>query len=307
MTCILYRKSSISLAFQTNSFLRGCNLFVWYGFTDANHQKDIIIDATIIKEYLKTDLAKFDHTCFSTESVDDIVSFMVFLGRKIYNEACTRKSFIQLVVENEYGDIVVFSHNHIEIHKHFVRSNEGAYFSYSSNNPFALLGAMPKHCVISSTTNFTDKQLNDLLNGNDNNICIDITFIDDVTSTATTFKGNDLGWPIRFSVSCRGQFAHQIVDIASSEKCNRLHGHTYKCCVSAFSTKDISSANHFIKTLGRSVDDALNEAFMPDRVSQNTVENVARFIANRLSQSYKLAFVELAETPNIMARITFDE
>ena len=307
MTCILYRKSSISLAFQTNTILRGCNLFIWYGFSDNNQQKDIIIDAKTIKEYLKADLAQFDHTCITAESADDIVSSMVFLGRKIYNDACKRNNFAQLIVENEYGDIVMISNQRTVIHKHFIFSNEGAFFSCSSDNPFSFFGANPKHYILSSTTNFTNKQLNDLLDGSNNNHSVEITCIDDVTSTAITFQGNARELPVRFSVSCRGQYPHQIHELPSIEKCSRMHGHTYKCCVSAFNSKDVISVNNFIKALGRSIVDALNEAFLLGRVQQATVESVARYIAITLSQSYKLAFVELTETPNIMARITFNE
>ena len=307
MTCVLYRKSSISLAFQTNTILRGCNLFIWYGFSDNDQQKNIIIDAAIIKKYLKTDLAQFDHTCISVDSADDIVSSMVYLGRMIFNNACKHDNFVQLLVENEYGDMVVFSSQRVIIHKHFIRSNEGTCFFYSSDNPFSFLGTNPKHCVISSTTNYSNKELSDLLNGSHINRNVDITCIDDVTLTAITFQGDTIGIPIRFSVSCRGQYAHQISGLPSYEKCSHLHGHTYKCRVSVFNSEEVTSANNFIKTLGHLIVALLNEAFLLGGDQQTTVENVARYIAGRLSQSYKLEFVELTETPNIMVRISFDD
>lgn len=307
MICILYRKSSISVAFQTNAILRGCNLFIWYGFSDNHQQKDIIIDAAIIKDYLNEDLSRFDHSCISVDSADDIVSCMLILGRIIYDDACKRNNFAQLIVENEYGDYVVILDQRVVIHKRVIFSDQEACFTNTSNSLFSFLGSRPKHCMLSSATNFTNKQLNELLYASQNDKDVDITYIDEVTSTAITFTGSSLGRPSKFSVCCRAQYTHQIAGIPSSEKCSHLHGHTYKCCVCVFNSSDVANTDSFMKAIGQSTVLALDEAFLLKYVQQTTVENVARYLACKLSQSYKLAFVELAETSNIMARITFDD
>lgn len=306
MTCILYRKSSISLAFQTNSILRGCNLSIWYGFSDNNQHEDIIIDASIIKKYLTADLAQFDHSCVYVDSADDLVSSMIILGKKLYVGACQYPNFIQLCVENEYGDIVVISRNRVVVHKQFVRFDEGACFCCTTDNLFSYLGTSCTRCVLSSVKNYTNEQLNNLLKGSLQDCCAEITCFDDVTSTAMTYQGNNLRLLLRVSVSCIKQFAHKIDGLPSSEKCGHLHGHTYKCRASAIISPDEVNVNLFIKSFGALLVTTLNDTFLSGAVQQSTVENAVRYIAKRLSTSHKLAFVELSETPNIMAGIFFD-
>lgn len=283
----------------------GSNLFIWYGFTDNRIGNDFIIDATTIKHLMEKDLSCYDHVCVSIDKADDIISLMIELGKRLYATACHHQLFSNLIVENEYGDSVIISNATSLIHKHFIQANGIAKFTCSNVSPFDFFCKDPRHGIISSTLNFSNIDLNKILNQECEDNSFFITDIDDISGTALTYKGGIRDIPQYYSVSCIRQHAHQLIDLQESEKCHNLHGHTYKCWVSVENRQCKRITDEQINKLGTSILYALEASFQIENLRQTTLENIIDYMGQLLSLDYEIAYIELTETPNIKARIYY--
>lgn len=309
MGIVIYRRANISLALKQNGFTTGVNLYIWYGYiSDTTKQDDFIVDASLIKEHMKIDLQEFDHLCIEIKTKYDIVDSMIEIGQMIFAKARSRLQLHEVIVENIYGDEVVIRNSCITIHKKFLYglNSEGVVFFCNDNKRLRLYGLPFQRYTFTSNKNVTEKHLNEIMLNVGNNMQCFISRIDEASMVISTFyKQESVPQYITFCII--EHIAHQLPNVSASIKCNRLHGHTYRCYVTVNNTYKTPLTSELVFSIGETVRTYLRKAFELKNLSVTSVENVARYLSENLCNEYNIAFIELSETPNIKVRLSIEK
>lgn len=309
MKRLIYRRDNISIALKQNGFISGCNFYIWYGYSDKEaKQSDFIIDASVIKEDMKVDLQEFDHLYINVHDSNDIVDNMIQIGQMIFKKAMSHPLMDEIIVEDIYGDKVVIRDNQLIVHKIYLCNFIGDHVFFSCNNGkrHSLYGLPFQRFTFTCKENITEKQLQQIIDNINDSMHYYITCRDEVSDTALTYYKKE-STPKYITVCCIEQMAHQLSNLAISEKCGKLHGHTYRCFAAIKNDNRMSLTSEYIFAISEKVKTYLRAAFELRELSVTTTENVISYVAGKLCNEYELAFIELSETPNIKARIYVEE
>lgn len=309
MRRLIYRRDNISIALKQNELTFGCNLNIWYGYIDNSSKKNnFIVDASVIKEDMRNDLQEYDHICFDVNKNNDIVDSMIDIGQMIFKKAMSHQLMSEIILEDIYGDKVIIQKDRLIIHKaylHNLLSNYAVFSCYGK--PRHVLYGLPFHSfILTCHENITEKELQQLLMANVNNMQYYITYKDEASSVALTYYRKERA-PEYITICCIEHLAHQLPDLSLSEKCGRLHGHAYCCYATIRNANKVSNTSEYVLSIGEKVRTYLRAAFNFGELSATTTENVISYVAEKLCNEYELTFIELSETPNIKARIYLEE
>lgn len=305
MRHLIYRRENISVALKQNGVTLGCNLYIWYGYIDNEpRQHDFIVDASVIKEDMKNDLQEYDHICFDVHESNDIVDCMIEIGQTIFKKAIFHPLMDEIIVEDIYGDKVIIQNDRMIIHKRYLHNLLSDYAVFSCNNEqiHSLYGLPFQTFILTCKENITEKELQELMINENNNICFYVTYKDEASSTNLTYHRKE-SIPEYITFCCIEQMAHQLPNLLISEKCGRLHGHTYRCYATIKNSNKKPVTSKYISSIGEKIRTYLRTAFDLKDFSITTTENVISYVAEKLCNEYELSFIELSETPNIKARI----
>lgn len=309
MRRLIYRRDNISIALKQNEFTSGCNLYIWYGYIDNNSVKhDFIVDTSVIKEDMKADLREYDHLCIDVNDAYDIVDNMIEIGKMIFQKAMSHPLMNEIIVEDIYGDEVVIRNKQLIIHKKYLRNLIGdcAIFSCNDRQRYSLFGLKSQEFTCTCKENITEKQLQQLVRNEKNSMHYYVTCRDEAASVALTYYGKE-SMPEYITFCCIEHMAHQLPCISVSDKCGRLHGHTYRCYVAIKNCSRMTITSEYVYFMGKKIRSTLRTAFDLRKLSITTTENVISYVAEELCNEHELAFIELSETPNIKARIYVEE
>ena len=309
MRRLIYRRDNISIALKQNEFTSGCNLYIWYGYIEkASKQQDFIIDTSMIKKDLKVDLQEFDHACIDVHDSNDIVDSMIEVGHMIFKKAMVHPLIDELIVEDLFGDKVVIRSNQVIIYKKYLYNLLSNYAIFSCNDSLKhnLYGLSVQNSIFTCKENITEKQLQQLISNDNNKMQYYITYIDEASSTALTYFRKE-SIPEYITFCCIEHIAHQLPNLSISEKCGRLHGHTYRCYATIKNGSRMPITAEYVSCVEKKIRTYLRTAFEFREISTTTTENIISYVADKICNEYELTFIELSETPNIKARIYIEE
>ncbi len=304
MKQLIYRKDNISVAFKNSNGIKGCNLFIWYGYSEKETiQTDFIFDASLIKSDMKADLDEFDHHCFDIGDNEDIVDSMVVIGDMIYAKAMSHILLDEIIIEDIYGDTVVIRADSKIIQKKYLFNSfdKDFFFVCNDENRHCLFGLPFKEYTITCPHNITIDEMYRIIAKKHSPEWYYISDTDAASSVSLTYFKEESS-PKIITIRCIEQQAHQINNKSLSDKCQRLHGHTYQCCVSVNNSSMSIVTQDYVIALGERIRNHLRNALNSNTLI-TTTENIAKYICSSLEKDYKIVLIELWETPNIKTRI----
>lgn len=309
MKQIIYRRENISIAFKQNGFVSGCNLYIWYGYIDEqSKQCGLIIDTSIIKADMQDDLKDYDHFCIEVHNGNDIIDYMIEIGKMIFKRAKDHPLMHEIILSDIYGDEVIIRRSEMLVQKKclYNLTNNKVVFCCNDSQRNIIYG-LPFHTItLTYKENLNESQLRQLMCDEDSDIPYYVSYIDEPSSVSLTFFKKDCV-PAYITICCIEQIAHKLSNVPVSQKCRRLHGHTYCCRVTIRNSSRIPITIEYVTLVSQKIRMYLKTAFNFGNLSATTIENIARYLEKKLCGDYEVAFIELFETSNIRTRIYMED
>ena len=307
-TIIIYRREHISVAYTDNIFTSGSNFYIWYGIEQKTSNFDYIIDANEIKQWMKSELDRFDHHCLNVSNHNSLISIMTEIGKEIFNNSIIHKHIkvSEVIIENCYGDKVKISNNNIVIERKFlynVESNNVVFVSDTFNHLLYSKKDRPFFVEYEPIINEQDigKQIVKMFKQEKlqfNAPIISLSEANEFTSVNSAWYRNYDNSAIEANIfSYIGHFSHDLSMVMPNKKCARLHGHSYVCKIGIPLTRVVKDKNSYYSKIMEEICLSFHKAFQNCNIL--TSENLIRFLFKSLNSKYNLIYIELKETDNI--------
>lgn len=200
-----------------------------------------------------------------------------------------------MIVENCYGDYIVFNKNGSIITRKYLQDpkSKGIYFLSDNRSRISLYGKELLLSAVSygaplskeSLIAFLYKHYNANLKPDEYPI-ISLSDIDIATNVCvTTIPGiNSYKY---YTITCIEHFAHQLQIFNYMGKCNHLHGHSYICKAKVEVPSNIKDTKHFLINLDHIIRELLKSVFL-NNLTITTCENIVSILSHELINLYRV-------------------